>query len=250
MKPVETESGSQKQKNRQVRSKDMKRNWNLSFLLLFGLMLAVTTASATPTLNLYYNGPGGPSLGGIYTYPYSFQIGGSGPYQLICDTFTRDISPGDSWDAYVRNMASLTSSNVSNLFYGSVNGGGAGAVQYYMAAALLFEDARTTPGNAPYDNWAIWYMFDPSDVLSSSNWSSLSSGDQSTIQSDAAAAISAAASDHPSQFSHVVIYTPVDGTGQEFFGYDTPSVPEPSTLVLLGSGILGLAGILRRKVIG
>ena len=228
----------------------MKRNWNLSFLLLFGLMLAVTTASATPTLHLYYNGPGGPSLGGIYTYPYSFQIGGSGPYQLICDTFTRDINPGDSWDAYARNMASLTSSNVSNLFYGTVNGGGAGAVQYYMAAALLFEDARTTPGNAPEDNWAIWFMFNPSATTGSPNWATISLGEQGTIQAYATAAELAAASDNPSQFSHVVIYTPVDGIGQEFFGYDTPSTPEPSTLVLLGSGILGLAGILRKKVIG
>lgn len=226
----------------------MKKNWNPSLLLLFGLMLAVTTASATPTLNLYYNGPGGPSLGGIYTYPYSFQVGGSGPYQLMCDTFGRTISPGDHWDAYVMNMASLTSLNVGNLFYGGVNGGGSGAVQYYMAAALLFLDARTYSSNAPYDNWAIWYMFDPSGATGSSYWGSLSDGDKSAIEGDAATAISAAAGDAPAQFSHVLIYTPVDGTGQEFFGYNTPSIPEPASLALFGSGVLALAGALRHKM--
>jgi hypothetical protein len=226
----------------------MKKICSLSFLLLFGVMLAVTAASATPTLNLKFIGAEGGSLGGINTYPYGFQINGSGNYPLICDTFSREISPGQSWDAYVLNMASLNSGNVGSLFFGGVNGGGNGAVQYYMAAALLFEDARTDPGNAPYDNWAIWYMLDQTNTTASGNWASLSSGDQSTIQSDAAAAIAAAASDHPSDFSHVVIYTPVDGIGQEFFGWDTPSVPEPGSLALFGSGVLGLAIAMRRKL--
>ena len=41
--------------------------------------------------------------------------------------------------------------------------------------------------------------------------------------------------------------------GSESFtltGTTTPTTPEPSSLMLFGSGILGLAGILRKKVIG
>ena len=226
----------------------MKKICSVTLTLLFGLMLAATAASATPTDHLYFNGAEGGSLGGVQTYPYGFKINGTGDYQLICDTFTREISPGDNWDAYVLNMANLNAGNVGNLFFGSVNGGGNGAVQYYMAAGLLFEDARNHPSNAPYDNWAIWYLMDQTDTTASSNWASLSSGDKSTIQGDAAAAITAAASDTPSQFSHIVIYTPVDGVGQEFFGYDTPTVPEPASLALFGSGLLGVAAVLRRKM--
>ncbi len=225
----------------------MKKICSLSILLLFGLMLAVSTASAAPVYHLTFNGPEGGSLGGIYTYPYGFQINGTGNYPLICDTFTREISPGDSWDAYVRNMSSINASNVSNLFFGSVNGGGSGAVQYYMAAGILFQDARNDPSNAAYYNWAIWYTFEQGAVTSSSGWGSLSSGDQTTIQNDSATAISAAAHDVPSDFSNIVIYTPTDGTGQEFFGWNTPA-PEPASLALFGSGVLGLAGLLRRKL--
>jgi len=224
----------------------MKKLFGLA--LVFGLLLAVMPASAG-TVNLYFNGAEGGSLGGVNTYPYGFKINGSGDYPLICDTFNREISPGNSWDAYVLNMASLNSTNVANLFFGSVNGGGAGAVTYYMASALLFEDARTNSANAPVDNWAIWYMLDPSDVTASSGWTGLSSADQTAIKNAAANAETAAASDSPSQFSDVEIYTPVDGTGQEFFGWDTPEpTPEPSTLALFGSGILGIAGVMRRKM--
>ncbi|MGB7554897.1 MAG: PEP-CTERM sorting domain-containing protein [Candidatus Korobacteraceae bacterium] len=225
----------------------MKKICSLSILLLFSLMLAVSTASAIPVYHLTFIGAEGGSLGGIYTYPYGFEINGTGNYPLICDTFTRQINPGDSWDAYVRNMASINASNVGNLFFGSVNGGGNGAVQYYMAAGLLFEDARTNPSNATYDNWAIWYTFEQGAVTSSGGWGSLSAGDQATIQGDSAAAISAAALDTPSQFSNIVIYTPTDGTGQEFFGWNTPA-PEPASLALFGSGVLGVAGLLRRKL--
>jgi PEP-CTERM motif-containing protein len=220
-------------------------------------MLLLGTGMASASITMYYNGPEGGALGGVDTYPYGFTINGDNNggnfYPLICDTFNRGVNPGDQWDANALNMGSLNSTNVSSLLNGGVNGGGSGAVQYYMAAALLFEDARGNPGNAPYDNWAIWYTLDQSDVTSSSYWLGLTSTDQNTIKNAAAIAIAAALHDNPSQFSDVVIYTPTDtsSTGpQEFLGYDTPGgqTPEPSSLALLGSGVVGLAVVLRRKL--
>ena len=57
----------------------------------------------------------------------------------------------------------------------------------------------------------------------------------------------------PGAYSNVQVYVPTsnqtgwtDGVPQSFLG--SSPVPEPGTLLMLGSGVLGLAGVLRRKI--
>ncbi len=50
-----------------------------------------------------------------------------------------------------------------------------------------------------------------------------------------------------------VLTDPINTTGDmmSYFGPNftyVPSVPEPGTLIMLGTGVLGLAGVLRRKI--
>ncbi|MDR3578193.1 MAG: PEP-CTERM sorting domain-containing protein [Anaerolineaceae bacterium] len=214
--------------------------------LAVGLLLAVTSASATVTM--YYDGPGGNSLGGVYTYPYNFHIDGVGPYPLMCNTFTAEVTPGQSWTANVTQFQNINAGNVNTLYFGTVNGGGAGAVQYYVAAAYLFLQAAAHPSNGEW-NWAVWDLFSKSAVESSGNWASLTSGQQTDIQTDVSNALTLTASQTPSNYAGVEIFTPVNSQGgidyryQEFF-YATP---EPSSLMLLGSGAIGLFMMLRRK---
>ena len=47
---------------------------------------------------------------------------------------------------------------------------------------------------------------------------------------------------------NITDYTQLFGISMAFQTYMGSSVPEPGSLILLGSGVLGLAGVLRRRI--
>ncbi len=181
-----------------------KRTLVVSSLLVLGAMLTVNPTSAN-TVAMDFTGPQGNQSGGVYTYPYNFSIDGSGSYHLLCTTFTREITTGQQWTATTLTMSDLNSVNVQTLEFPT-----AGVAGYLEAADLFVQEATAfAGGNTDPEglyNWAIWDLLSGQDVSASH----LSAGDDATVQGYLSGVESLSPSLTPSEFSNVVIYTPVD----------------------------------------
>ena len=200
--------------------------------LLFSLVvvLFLSVLSFGNTVNLTFLGPSGNNLGGFYTYPYYFSINGGKPTGMMCDSFANHISQGESWTA-----------SVSGLLQGK---GLFGKDDMdYKAAGLIFLGVMHGSINASVGNWAVWNLFtkgitSDSSVLALDSW-----------------ALNTAKHAPSSSLKGLVLYTPVNGRPgygpQEFIGYNCHVLltPEPGTLMLLSTGLLGLAGAVRRKLL-
>ncbi len=228
----------------------MKKTLLVGSLLLFSTSFTAVIASAG-TVAMGFIGAEGNQSGGVYTFPYDFTINGGGPYQLMCSSFNQHIVAGDQWTATTLNVANLDTNTVLTL-----ESPAAGVAGYLEGSYLFLEgvsafNASNSDPQGLY-NWAVWDLLTGQDV----SGAVLSAGDEAQVQTYLAAAVAAGPGLTPAQFSDVVIYTPTDMSAsgpQEFFGFDTPTdtvVPEPGTLALVGFGVLGLAGLLRRKSIG
>ncbi|MGC2196102.1 MAG: PEP-CTERM sorting domain-containing protein [Terriglobales bacterium] len=213
----------------------MKRFFKIGILAL-GMCLLVGQAFANSTANLTFVnvGPGNIApAGGVYAYPYNFSINGSSTLTpLMCDAYNNHIEFGQSWTA-----------NVHGILQGGMFGTSGQALMDYKAAGLIFQGVFNGQINASLGNAAVWALFSGQDNGSS----------EAAVQALMSQYLGLAATAPNGAFKGLRVYTAVGsrpGYGpQEFIGYSsTAAVPEPGTLSLLGTGLFGLATVVRRKL--
>ena len=197
----------------------MKRNGVIFSILAFVLFFA-GLAMADNIQTLTFVGVNGFNQNGYYDDPYygSFD-GGNTLFNIFCDDSLHDVSPGEQWQVNVINGVDASGAR----FFGSI-----GQQGYDM---LFWLDTQYTAAN--HSSWgdiseAGWDITNPGEFggnallwlgLAEANWTSI----------------------NPANF---VILTPTDPNGGQEM---TAPVPEPSGLLLLGSGILTLAGVARKR---
>jgi hypothetical protein len=218
----------------------------LSISAFFVLLLfSPLKAHADTIVTMELTGVGSNSAGGFAAYPYYFSVnGGPGTTPLMCLGYYNGISQDESWSATVEplsvmsTVATITGSPATSQTF---------AESVWQEAAWLYNDANVNPADNDNDQLAAWGLF--------SGASNVYGSDDAPTQAAIIAQLTLAqnfitANPYAELNSDFEIYVPLSGwpagdeVPQVFIGY---GAPEPNSLILLGSGLLGLAGLIIRK---
>jgi len=184
-----------------------------------GLLTLTLAAYAAPVDMVFYGFQAG---GWPVGYPYYATVDGGPMVDIMCDDWVHGGLPGDTWQA---NFTNLGSGDLSDLRFNQMPD----ALTLYHEAGWLLLQTRVTQQWQWRDiNFTVWHIFDPSVPLPSPYW---------LYQAQREAQLGFPGVD----FNEVGIYTPLDQYDpnpedpQEFLHI----VPEPGTVILVVTGLLG-----------
>jgi hypothetical protein len=197
---------------------NMKLMKGIIWILSLGLLALPAVAA---TVDLQFTGlPTGNNYWGVASYPYDLSVNGGPSQWMMCIGYNEHIEAGETWQADVVSVASLDPSTH--------------LLDYQ--AAFLFEMTVADQGANSDINAATWYLFEGVPVL--------------TPGAQALVALAQSQNFQPGEFANVLLYRAIPGTesgnlgtAQDFLS----TTPEPASLALFGSGLIGVAGMLRRK---